>query len=589
MQRVSVIIPTYNRADYIVESIESVLNQKDHGCELEIIVVDDGSTDNTEQLLKSFVTTKKIRYYKIKHSGLPATARNYGLSKATGELIAFQDSDDRWAPSKLKLQVPLFDDNAIVMTYGQAEFMSSTGELSGKLVVDAEKLQNGEQFRLYVKENVISTLTVMVRKSTITQAGGFNESKDLRAVEDYELWLRILGLNPNGSKSLDTVLAHYRTHGSNISTASTVTATERLINVLTSVWMNGSLPLGGSTVVEKQLDVLQENWNRLKNEQGKPPTVSVVMSVYNGQDFIREAIDSILAQTFKDFEFIIIDDGSADDTTNIVRSYNDPRIRLICQNNHGLVYSFNKGVRLARGGYIARMDADDISLPSRFKKEVSLLDKNPAIGLVGTFFQYIDEETSERLKTVMFGPTKHIDLVRMMYLVNPFGHGSIMMRKQAVLEAGGYRSGYEPAEDYDLWHRIAEHWQITQIPEVLYLWRLNPNSISHTKMEIQHAAAARTVNEVFDKPLASKSLLEGIRDASYYRHLNVPLSETLYHQYVDQQIVLAFHFLVRGRLFNGYKTFLTAFYYKPVPALRLWKTLLWAPVRFVLIKLRIKK
>jgi glycosyltransferase involved in cell wall biosynthesis len=471
-----------------------------------------------------------------------------------------------------------------------AEIMNEVGVPTGKHIVDKKHLKGGENFASLAKENVISTLTVIARKSAIDQAGGFSEEKSLRAVEDYDLWLRIAGLNPNGIKSVTTTLAYYRTHDHNISSANSILATERLISVLTNVWVNGCLPLGGSTVIEKQLDTLHENWSRLKHEENPDsPTVSVVMSVYNGKDFIDEAINSILNQTYTDFEFIIIDDGSSDNTIEKIKAYKDPRIRLICQNNHGLVYSFNQGIKLARGKYIARMDADDISLLDRFKKEVALLDNNPKLGLVGTFFQYIDESTSKRLKTVMFTPTKHIDIVRMMYIVNPFGHGSIMMRKQAAQEAGGYKAGYEPAEDYDLWHRIADNWQIAQIPEVLYLWRLNPNSISHTKMGVQHAAAARTVNELFENKVASKSLLSGIMDAKYYRNLGVPLSETLYHQYVDQQVVLAFHFLVRGRLFNGYKTFLTAFYYKPKAAIRLWKTLLWSPFRFILLKLGLKK
>jgi glycosyltransferase involved in cell wall biosynthesis len=105
MNKVSVIIPTYNRADFIVESLESVLSQNILNSDLEVIVVDDGSTDNTKQLLKPYVADKKIKYYEIKHSGLPAVARNFGLSKATGELIAFQDSDDKWTPGKLVTQL----------------------------------------------------------------------------------------------------------------------------------------------------------------------------------------------------------------------------------------------------------------------------------------------------------------------------------------------------------------------------------------------------------------------------------------------------------------------------------------------------
>jgi glycosyltransferase involved in cell wall biosynthesis len=324
-----------------------------------------------------------------------------------------------------------------------------------------------------------------------------------------------------------------------------------------------------------------------KNEN--VPIVSVVMSVYNSGEFLRDAIDSILAQTYEDFEFVIIDDGSTDESNEIIKSYNDKRIVLIEQPNKGLVASLNTGIDIARGMYIARMDADDISLPERFEREVAQLDNNPKLGLVGTYFQYMDETTSERLKTVIFAPTKHIDLVRMMYLVNPFGHGSVMLRKDAVQKAGGYRAEFDAGEDYDLWHRISENWEICQIPKVLYLWRVNPNSISHVKQVVQNKTAARVVNELLKESLASKTLITSIKDAKYYRQLDSPFKDLIYHQYIDQQMELALLFLIRGNLYIGYKCAITALYYKPGKIKKLGKTMVWAPFRFILVRLGLKK
>lgn len=121
------------------------------------------------------------------------------------------------------------------------------------------------------------------------------------------------------------------------------------------------------------------------------PKVSVVMSVYNGEKYLPETIDSILNQTFKDFEFIIINDGSTDKTAKILTSYDDPRIRIFNQENMGLTKSLNRAISLAKGEYIARMDADDISYPERLKKQVDYLNKNPDIGLVGSKYIRIDK------------------------------------------------------------------------------------------------------------------------------------------------------------------------------------------------------
>ncbi len=160
------------------------------------------------------------------------------------------------------------------------------------------------------------------------------------------------------------------------------------------------------------------------------------MSVYNGEKYLREAIDSILGQTFKDFEFLIIDDGSTDSSVEIIRSYADPRIRLIQnEENIGLSRSLNKGLKLARGEYIARMDADDISLPRRLAAQVGLLDKQPDIGLVGTSIQLIDCD-GERMH-VHRVPTTHAQILWALCFTTPLAHPSVVFRKVIIECVGG--------------------------------------------------------------------------------------------------------------------------------------------------------
>jgi glycosyltransferase involved in cell wall biosynthesis len=227
MASVSVIIPTYNRASYIADSITSVLEQ--HGNhDIEVIVVDDGSTDNTAEIVAKF--GQKVRYQKTKPSGKPAVPRNIAIGMASHELIAFQDSDDLWTADKLSAQVGVFDDPEILLSYGNADTMDATGKLNNYRILTKSQGANGDIFEQLVKTNIISTLTVMVRKEALIEAGLFCEDDALRAVEDYALWLRICS---KGRVSyIDDVLAHYRLHDANISTAGQVLAEQRLIAVM---------------------------------------------------------------------------------------------------------------------------------------------------------------------------------------------------------------------------------------------------------------------------------------------------------------------------------------------------------------------
>jgi glycosyltransferase involved in cell wall biosynthesis len=194
------------------------------------------------------------------------------------------------------------------------------------------------------------------------------------------------------------------------------------------------------------------------------------MSVYNGEKYLREAIESILAQTFIDFNFLIINDGSTDGTKEILENYNDSRIKLINnKKNIGLTKSLNKGLKLARGEYIARQDADDISMPERLEKEVSFLDHNKNTALVGTYYYMINEK-GKTLNTIK--PLKKSEEIKIGLLKgNQFGHGSVMFRAECVKEVGYYREELGPVEDYDLWLRISDRYNIATIPEQLYKWR----------------------------------------------------------------------------------------------------------------------
>lgn len=562
-QLVSVIIPTYNRAKFLPEAITSVLGQKlPKNYSLEVIVVDDGSEDDTEKVLSEF--SGKIIYKKLPHSGKPATPRNEALRLAKGDIIAFQDSDDVWAEDKLIKQLPIFSNKQIVMSFGNVKTIDQNGRRSNTQHLDEESLLRAEKFENLLSQNSISTLTVMIRASALEKTGFFSEADALRAVEDYELWLRVAASYPNGLKHIPDTLAYYRVHDQNISTTTDLTAVERLCTVLETILDYTHLTAVQKTKTEEVLAAMQENWSRLSNETSPKtrPKISVVMSVYNGEKHLKKAIDGILSQTYKDFEFIIIDDGSTDSTSQILAAYKDKRMRIITQSNHGLVYSLNKGVRLARGIYIARQDADDISLPGRFAKEVKLLERNDHLGLVGTFFTYIDEDSEEPSITICM-PTKSLDIKRALYITNPIGHGTAMYRKSVFSRTGYYTNAYGPTEDFELWRRIADTWEMAIIPESMYLYRINKTSISHTKAETQHANTAKIISEQWAKPFYKKSVKQILADGLYYKNMDSPFASLTFDQYAAHQIDIAKALLNTGAIKPGLLTAYAAIRLKP--------------------------
>ena len=226
------------------------------------------------------------------------------------------------------------------------------------------------------------------------------------------------------------------------------------------------------------------------------PKVSVLMSVYNGERYLREAVESILNQTFTDFEFIIVDDGSTDRTSEILKSYADPRLITINQANKGVTQSLNKAIELARGEYIARMDADDISLPKRLQMQVEFLEKHPAtVGLVGTSVIHFDEDGKTIMEKTLLTESSRIK--EALLSENQFCHGSVMLRRECIEKAGRYREEFKHAQDYDLWLRIAEHYEVANLATPLYKWRFTANGISISRKiaQDQYATLARQCAE----------------------------------------------------------------------------------------------
>jgi hypothetical protein len=238
------------------------------------------------------------------------------------------------------------------------------------------------------------------------------------------------------------------------------------------------------------------------------PTISVVMAVKNGGTLLAGAVESILNQTYTDFEFIIINDGSTDDTLTTLAKWNDPRLQIVSQANQGLAKSLNRGISLSRGNFIARQDHDDLSLPQRLEKQLAYMQSHPQCGLLGTAAEIWSLE----------GPTGRFHdhpcdsgvLAFELLFNNPFVHTSWMLRKDIVKTVGVYTTDpeREPPEDYEYVSRIVRHFDVANLPERLVIYREMHNSLS---------SLIRPQNRVLNNPFSERLALvssENIAHAS---------------------------------------------------------------------------
>lgn len=226
-----------------------------------------------------------------------------------------------------------------------------------------------------------------------------------------------------------------------------------------------------------------------------PPRVTVLMAVYNGERWLEEAVRSILDQEFRDFEFVIVDDGSVDGSRAILTRIgaDDPRVIVIAnESNRGLPESLNRGLEIARGEYVARQDADDLSEPGRLSAQVALLDSRPDVALVSTNYHVIDEKGT--LLRSDRRDRRQAVVEYFLHFSNVIGgHTQVMFRRDAVLDARGYDARFRPSEDYDLWLRLAQRGGIVILPVFAMRYRLHTRSMSAGSREAMRSATLEIV------------------------------------------------------------------------------------------------
>lgn len=577
--KLSIIVPVYNVEKYLAGCLDSLLAQtlKD----IDIICVDDGSTDASPKILKEYAKKDKRIKIVTKENGGQSSARNAGLDIAKTELIAFVDSDDILAPNAYELAVSKMTDDIDFVHFGiqtvgatdakrqkedddyyairfngktkittdlmLAVDVSPCNKIFRKSVINNHniffpeglKYEDAYFYNIYALNSkycffIRDKLYKYLRHTGSTMANVFTNKPGCSidhlqiAIKIYEYMISHGVFNQYRRyfasiffAYFDFAMRHERTkigqqkiydlalnflHTNHLSFAEYPDLTrlqhlveQRMWNGETKKKLFGLVRIktrGENTrILFAGIPLLRIKYGATKTRYyplalfcayEKPvkenPLVSVVMPVYNAEKYLREAINSILSQTYTNFEFIILNDGSTDSSAEIVRSYDDPRIVFIDnKKNAGLVAVLNQGLDLAHGEYIARMDSDDISLPKRFEKQVRFLQRHKSVGILGTFF-HIFGNIDRIEKKKRYPKLSH------MLETCPVGHPTVMIRKSVLDEYNlRYDPHYKHAEDYELWTRAIQFTRIANLPQVLlnYRWSGDNVSVKHEQEQLK--------------------------------------------------------------------------------------------------------
>ena len=568
--KVSVIIPVYNCELYIAQAIESVLNQT--YTDYEIIVINDGSTDNTYQVLQPYM--KKIRYFSQENKGLSAT-RNQGIKMAKGKLISLLDADDLFLYYKLQEQVAIFEaEPSIGLVQSGWRVVNEKGEK----IEDVKPWHKSPELDLvtWLKWKATNPSGMMFRKEWLERVNGFNE--DLRRLEDFDIVIR-LALAGCQATWFPKVAVCYRQHRGNM-TRNLLAQIEVEEKILDELFSNPNLP-GKIQHLEKELRYGSLIWNcwrlyktgnfsematylqkslsytsdpptvaictwielftKLDSQEGNQfnaysfsqlpqwkklisnifnpvvPRVSVIIATYNNAHYILEAIASIFNQTYTSYEIIVIDDGSTDNTRQVLEPYLD-KIRYLYQENKGVSHARNLGLEMARGEFISFLDADDFFLPDKLAKQVAVFDAHPSLGIVHSGWRLVNEK-GEKISDIEFWHwygSLELDLET--WVVWKPVTISMMFSKSWIKSVGGFDTRWHHGEDIDLVLRLSVNGcQAVWLPKITYCYRQH-----HYNVTRKYTQQAVSINSVLDNFFSRQNLSTSIRQlerkSRYYTH-----------------------------------------------------------------------
>ena len=273
------------------------------------------------------------------------------------------------------------------------------------------------------------------------------------------------------------------------------------------------------------------------------------MTVYDGERHLTEAVESILGQSFADFEFVVVDDGSTDRTPELLAGYDDPRLRVLSPGRLGRAGALNRALEETNAPLIALMDADDVSLEHRLARQVEFLSSSPSTAVCSTWFDVIDE--SGHIVSTMVFPTRDADLKRRFLRGNPICGPASLVRREVFDSVGGFREEFVPSEDHDLWRRALPQFGFATLPEVLFRYRRNPRGLSSQRRDVQARNSPGSPRRSGAQPFPLYGTRDVVGGARVYAGFPVPSGESLISDYAADQATISLLLLRRGDVVAG--------------------------------------
>lgn len=518
--KVSIIIPVYNGSNYLNCSIESALSQTYKN--VEILVVNDGSNDEgkTREIALSY--KDKIKYIEKENGGV-ASALNTGIENATGEYISWLSHDDLYIPQKVEIEVNALNEleNKQTVIFSNFDLINEKDKVIGKtnFLIDQTKEEFCQGFYPVVKASM-NGCTTLINKKCFDEVGLFDLS--LRTSQDYDMWLKLLKKFP--SYFIEESLVKYRIHEKQDTKSNPVVEKES-----NEIWIK---------IISELNEEIIKSWNKetynvyydlylqmkaskykdackLIEEKAKEcykkekPYVSIIVPCYNSEKTLRETIDSLKTQTYANFEIILVDDASKDNTWNLIKELSKSDYRITYsknKNKKGVSGALNTGISMAKGTLIARQDSDDIAHPDRIKEQVKIFKTNEKVGYCATNIDTISKD-GKVLKNQLFKePTAPIEFESA--FLNPIPNATIIYKKELLDKYNlKFPEELKSGEDYTF---LLNYIYKTKtkgyfINKSLYYYRILENSLYHSNVETSINIAYEKAQDYYYKILGKNN------------------------------------------------------------------------------------
>lgn len=547
--KVSIIIPVYNGSNYLKEAIDSALNQTYSN--IEVIVVNDGSTDDgkTEKIALNY--GKKIKYFNKPNGGV-ASALNHGIMNMSGEYFSWLSHDDKYFNNKVEEQIKFLStlENKITIQYCNVSYINEKSEKiydsKYESIHNQKDLNNGIFCLL---NGYANGCTMLIPKLCFDEMGLFDIS--MRTSNDYDMWNKLL--KNYDVKFLPKVLTMYRLHDSQDTKVSPVynkesnIVWEKIVRELKdseiftfsenlfSFYLKFSKQMKDQNLI-KAYEICFEKAKKLYSD--KEIKISIIMPFFNTQKYIEEAIRSILNQTFTNFELIIVDDGSTDESYKIVRKIMKEDFRIVYTKNlneKGISGAMNTGIQLAKGEYITRMDSDDISLPERIEKQYKFLEKNPKYSMCSVNICSIDS-FGKPIKDKLF-KKNNVPIEWSFLWENPIANAPTMYKGELIRNNNLRFDKLKTAEDYNFLSKAILKGKAYQLDDVLYAYRIHCESIYQKNIDetIKNSIA---INREYVKEICGKDAPEFHFDFTVFKNVKESYEKIDYVKFLEWALIL---------------------------------------------------